>query len=82
MQKFTGRQYLAIDIANNFSKANERSTWDNRLAWFEDNKHQLRDLVSKAHDPALFYAGVLAYEAAEEGKPYGYPPSLDATASG
>jgi len=82
MKSFTGRQYLAIDIANSFSKQNERSKWEDRLTWFDQNKHQLRSLVREAHDPALFFAGVLAWEAAERGEPSGYPISLDATASG
>lgn len=82
MIQFTGTQYLAIDIANSFSKENERATWAHRISWFEANKHQLRSLLRDAHDPAMFYAGILAWEAAQAGKPCGYPISLDATASG
>lgn len=82
MIQLTGKQYLAIDIANNFSKQNERSTWNERLQWFDDNKHQLHSLIHKAHDPALFYAGLLAWDMAEAGQACGYPPSFDATASG
>lgn len=82
MIQFTGKQYLAIDIANSFSKENERATWEQRLQWFEDNKHQLHLLLRDAYDPAMFYAGMKAWEAAETGLPSGYPISLDATASG
>lgn len=80
MQTFTGRQYLAIDIANNFGL--DKKTWDQRLSWFEDNQDNLMELLPKADEPALFYAGVKAYYDVLHGKPIGYPISLDATSSG
>jgi len=79
-QTFTGREYLKIDIAGSFGL--DKLTWDERLAWFDANEHDLQNLVSKADEPALFYAGMLAWEDAKAGKPSGYPISLDATSSG
>lgn len=79
-QTFTGPEYLKIDIASNFGY--DKQTWDERIAWFDTNKHQLHALVSQAEEPALFYAGILAWEAYNAGKPSGYPISLDATCSG
>lgn len=79
-QTFTPKEYLKIDIANSFGL--DKISWDDRIEWFNDNQAQLRGLMNQAEEPALFYAGVLAWEAALDGKPSGYPISLDATCSG
>lgn len=79
-QEFTGREYLKIDIANNYGL--DQESWDQRIAWFDVNEYQLDALVGKADQPALFYAGVEAWKKVKAGKPSGYPISLDATASG
>ena len=80
MQKFTPRDYLKIDIANNFGL--DKEDWDVRIKWFNDNEHILHELIPTAEEPALFYAGVMAYEAVNQKKAIGYPISLDATSSG
>lgn len=80
MQTFTGRQYLQIDIANNFGL--DKLEWTDRLGWFEDNETRLMSLVEKADAPALMYAGIQAYEAGIRGDAVGYPVSFDATSSG
>jgi len=80
MQTFTAKQYLAIDIANNFGL--DKKTWDERLEWFEENKENLLNLVESADEPAMFYAGVVAYHDMLDGKPIGYTVALDATSSG
>lgn len=80
MQTFTGMQYLQIDIANNFGL--DKKNWDVRLDWFKSMETQLENLVSQAENPALFYAGVQAYRAAQRGEASGYPISLDGCSSG
>lgn len=80
MRQFTPREYLQIDIANNFGLDTEN--WEDRLQWFKDNEHQLNELVSQAKEPALFFAGVKAWRQVLKGEAIGYPISLDATASG
>lgn len=86
MQKFTGKQYLMIDIASNFGL--DKKTWKQRLAWFEQNQHIIQDakavhdLIKQADEPALFAAGVRAWNLCRNGEPSGYPISLDATSSG
>lgn len=80
MQVFTGKQYLKIDIANNYGL--DKEDWDDRIKWFDDNEHQLDKLVTTAKEAALFYAGVQAYREVQKGNPIGYPVSFDATSSG
>lgn len=80
MQKFNARQYLQLDIANNYGL--DKHSWDARLEWFECNEKNLFNLVEEAENPALFYAGIKALEAVNKSEPIGYPVSLDATSSG
>ncbi len=80
MQTFTGLEYLKIDIASSFGL--DKKTWAERLTWFEQNQGNLHAQIKQAKDPALYYAGVMAYEATMRGEPSGYPISLDATSSG
>ena len=79
-QRFTGMQYLQIDIANKFGL--DKQDWDIRLDWFNQNQEKLLSLVPQAKEPALFYAGVQAWNQANQGLPIGYPISLDACSSG
>ncbi|QYW02226.1 RNA polymerase, single-subunit [Stenotrophomonas phage Philippe] len=80
MQKFSAPEYLKIDIANSFGL--DKEDWDVRLKWFDDNAHQINDLLNQAEDPALYFAGLQAWDCYLRGVPSGYPISLDATASG
>lgn len=80
MKTFTGSQYLKIDIASQFG--HDKMTWEDRIAWFDDNEQRLSSLEGQADNPALFHAGMLAWQAHKAGKPSGYPISLDATSSG
>lgn len=79
-QTFTGKQYLMIDIANNFGL--DKDDWGDRLAWFEKNEATLESLISAAAEPALFAAGVRAWRNVQKGGVNHYPISLDATSSG
>ncbi len=80
MQEFTPKQYLKIDIAN--SRGLDKKNWDERLAWFDANEPNLLSQLAEAENPAMYYAGVKAWEDVKAGRPTGYPISLDATSSG
>lgn len=79
-QSFNGKQYLQIDIANNFGL--DKLDWDDRLTWFSDNENKLLSLLNQAKEPSLYYAGVRAWEKVKKKEIVNYPISLDATASG
>lgn len=79
-QTFTGKEYLKIDIANNYGL--DKKKWRERISWFDENQDKLEDLIKDAEEPALFFAGVQAWRQVERGEPIGYPVSLDATSSG
>ena len=80
MQKFSGTDYLKIDIASNYGL--DKEPWEKRLAWFSLHEHCLMEMLATSDKPALYYAGVQAWFATQRGEPTGYPISLDATASG
>jgi hypothetical protein len=81
-KEYTPLEYLAIDIANNFSSKLEKSVFEDRIAWFNKNKHQLFDLYDQAEEPALYYSGICAYNDYQNNKPSGHVIRLDACASG
>ena len=80
MQLFTARQYLKIDVAN--AMGLDKLDWDERLEWFDSHESILLKQLADAENPALYYAGVKAWEDVKAGRPSGYPISLDATSSG
>ena len=80
MKTFTGKEYLKIDIANNFGL--DKELWEDRIAWFDANESNLMNLYKQAEEPALMFAGILAWEKVKAGLPIGYMIGLDATCSG
>lgn len=89
MQTFSPIDYLKIDVANNFDGDLDKKDWDQRIDWFNQNETMLTDILSgndkvlkTAEEPALVYAGMKAFKAAEAGEASGYPVSLDACSSG
>ena len=79
-QTFKPHEYVMIDIASNYG--HDKESWDFRINWFKENEHQLISLIPTAENPAMFFAGIQAWAAYKEGKPSGYPISLDGTSSG
>ena len=81
MQTLTGLEYLKADVACNYDNGNDKKDWDVRILWTDQHEDSLESLLDSAEDPALYYASVKAYRAAQAGQPSGYPISLDACAS-
>ena len=46
MQLLTAREYLKVDIANNYGL--DKKTWDERISWFDENEANLLNLVDEA----------------------------------
>ena len=80
MRHFTGRQYVHIDIANQYGL--DKFTWQKRLDWVQDNMLQLDQLAVSADCPVLYRKAVRASCDARTRNPTGYIMGLDATASG
>jgi hypothetical protein len=82
MQKFTGGQYLKIDISNQFGW--DKESYATRLAWVDEHEAELEELVDEA-DPKhqfQYLAAVMAYRDAQQGIPTGHLVGFDACASG
>lgn len=94
MKEYTPIQYLKIDVATNFGDADvyndgqihdlDKVNFEDRIAWFDrqEENGQLVQIIDQADKPALYYAGLQAYDKAMQGQPIGYPISLDACSSG
>lgn len=80
MDTFTGKEYIKIDIANQFGL--DKHSWNYRIDWVTINEHQLEALANQANEPVLYRKAVRALRAAEAGEAIGHPIGLDATASG
>lgn len=93
-QKFTGKEALLIDMAGSYGF--DKESWDFRLNWAlehennivkmvrqlkKDPKHR-SEYLKEADEPAMFFGAAQAYVDTLDGKPSGFPISLDATASG
>lgn len=79
-ETFTPKQYLKIDVANNFGL--DKDLWQDRIKWFDENETQLETMARQADEPALYSAGIAAWRNVNKGNINHYPISLDATSSG
>lgn len=92
MQHFTGIEYLAMDIAKNMDKNQEKSTWEERLSYVEQNilpvitpcssNEELALLSKQGDNPEEAFLGLVALRDTANGVPTNISVSLDATASG
>lgn len=81
MKTFTGIEYIAIDVANNFGL--DKAEFEDRIKWVQDNFSVLESLVSQVdEDPILYQKSVMALRRAVEGEEIGHLVPLDACCSG
>ena len=79
MQKFSGVDYLKIDIANHY--ALDKKLWEERIQWVNDNIDNLESLVPD--DPKTKFLYLKAVNVLRNiDKPTGFIMALDSTASG
>ncbi len=80
MNKFTGLEYLKIDIANAYGM--DKKSWIDRICWFDFTVDNLDNIVADADEPLLFMKAVKAYHNTMAKISTGHNMFLDATASG
>lgn len=80
MQEFTGRDYVKIDIANQYGL--DRLTWYERIHWVDDNRPQLSTMTSQSKNELAFDKGIRALDAGDRQIPTNHIMGMDATASG
>lgn len=82
MQRFSGLEYIKIDIANCYGM--DKLTWEDRIGWVDHhmNHGSLVDQVDTADEPVLMAKALRAMTDAIAGRPTGFIMGLDATASG
>jgi hypothetical protein len=79
MKSYAGREYVKIDIANQFGL--DKKSFAQRIAWVDSVK-DLHSKTAEAEKPAQYLAAVYALEDAINGVPSGHLVGLDACASG
>lgn len=80
MQKFTGFEYLLIDVAGQYG--HDKLLFEERIQWAEKNLDQLESLVDQAETKPLYMKGVQAIRKAQKGIPTGHLVGFDACCSG
>ena len=80
MKKFTGFEYLLIDVANAFGL--DKEVFEKRIEWAEVNLHQLEVLTNSADSKPLYVKAVMAIRKAQKGIPTGHLVGFDAVCSG
>lgn len=80
MQKFSGVEYLMIDVANQFGL--DKSIYEDRIQWAKDNLHNLEAMALDADDLHQYNKAVLAIRKAQKGIPTGHLVGFDAICSG
>lgn len=76
---YNPRQYLAIDVANQFGL--DKLNFENRIQWVKDNFDELELLVDKAEEPILYTKAVKALKDSYH-EPIGHMVGLDSASSG
>lgn len=80
MEKYSGWEYLLIDVANHYGL--DKLLFEERIDWANQNLHHLENLAKDAESEPLYLKGVQAIRNAMKGEPIGHVIGLDAVCSG
>lgn len=80
MDRFTGWQYMLIDLANQYGL--DKLTFEMRIHWAEINLKVLEEIAHEAKNYPQFMKAVLAIRKVQRGEPTGHVIGFDAVCSG
>lgn len=80
MVKFSGYEYLLIDIANQYGL--DKLLFEERIKWSQDHLGELESLADSAECQPLYMKAVMALRKAQQGIPTGHLIGVDACCSG
>ena len=80
MVRFSGFEYVSIDIANQFG--HDKLPFEARIQWVHEHLDELETLVEQAETQPLYMKAVMALRKAQKGIPSGHLVGFDACASG
>lgn len=80
MKKYSGWEYLLIDVANQYG--HDKMTFEDRIKWATNNLNNLEQLADQAETKPLYAKAVMAIRKAQQGIPTGHLVGLDACCSG
>ena len=80
MMKFSGYEYVMIDVSNQWG--NDKLPFEDRIRWVHQNMDDLESLADQAETPPLYMKAVMALRKAQKGIPSGHLVGLDACCSG
>lgn len=80
MEKFTGWQYMLIDLANAYGL--DKELFGDRIQWAEAHLPQLENMVEEAETKPLFVKAMQAIRKVQRGEPTGHVIGFDACCSG
>lgn len=82
MERFTGREYLMIAIANHYGNGVDKLQFRDRIEWVDMHETTLEEIEYDAKDFYQFAAAVMAYRKGQGAEATGYLVGMDSTASG
>ena len=80
MNKFSGYEYILIDIANQFGL--DKELFEDRIQWVHEHMDDLEASADQAETKPLYVKAVMALRKAQQGTPTGHLVGLDACCSG
>lgn len=80
MIKYSGYEYMCIDIANQYGL--DKELFETRIQWTQDHLSELESLSDKAECQPLYKKAVMALRKAQAGLPTGHLIGFDGVCSG